>query len=340
MTDTRRRATLRDVAEHADVSISTVSKVLNERHDVGPAVRQRVLDTIRQLEYRPNSVARGLRMQRSNTIALVSDDLEGIFTSALMRGVEDAAAEAEVAVLLCNTYGDPAKEEMHLRRLLDKQVDGLIFMSGNRVGPRSAPAAPIPSSVPYLYLYEYGVDDSVTSVLPDDYGGARLAIAHLAEQGARRILFLNGPEEWEATQDRLHGFRDGLASAALVADPRYELGTGSWAPDDGYDRISAFLEGGLEFDAVFCASDDLATGALAALHDRKIDVPRDVLVVGFDDRSLALHQRPPLSSVALPLAEMGETAGSLLLAAIEGNPPPGGIVRVPCELRARESSRR
>src|SRR5690349_20683131 len=136
------RITMRDVASVAWVSTATVSKVLNERPDVGDEVRKRVLDTIARLGYRPNAVARGLRSRHTDTIAILTDDLEGIFTTALMRGVEDAASDYNTSVLLANSYGDPEKERTHLRRLLDRQVDGLIIMSGNRVRPRSGPALP------------------------------------------------------------------------------------------------------------------------------------------------------------------------------------------------------
>lgn len=335
-----RRITLRDVAAAAGVTASTVSKVVNGRHDVGAVVRDRVLRTIAELGYRPNAVARGLRTQRSQTIALISDDLEGIFTATLMRGVERAAAEADIAVFLCNTYGDAATERRHLQRLADKQVDGLIFMSGNRVGARGEPAGVIPSDVPYLFLYEYASSLAVPSVLPDDYGGARLALDHLADVGCRRIAYINGPHGWEATEDRERGYRDGLAAHALSEDERLVRRSRTWDPEDGYDLTVALLEEDSTLDAIFCASDDLASGALVALRERDVSVPGDVRVVGFDDRPFARHQRPSLSSVALPLEEMGRLAGEMLLRAIAGETIPEGIVRVPCELRARASSAR
>ncbi|MFF2371605.1 LacI family DNA-binding transcriptional regulator [Agromyces sp. NPDC058110] len=333
-----RRLTLKDVAAEAGVSVSTVSKVINDRHDVGPELRERILATIDAMGFRPNTMARSLRIQRSDTIAIVTDDLEGIFTNTMMRGVEDAAQLAGSGVLLCNSYGDPQRERAQLRRLLDKQVDALIFMSGNRVGPRPSPALPIPPDVPYVYLYEYG-DDSVLSILPDDEDGGRIAALHLADVGAQRIALVNGPHEWEATVDRRRGFESGLADRGLALDPRRVRETRSWNPDEAYRVVTDLLAAEPDLDALFCASDDLASGALAAIADSGRSVPGDVKVIGFDNRSMAVHQRPPLTTIALPLLEMGGMAGERVLAASRGETLVGGVVRVPATLVARESTR-
>lgn len=331
------RITMRDVASVAKVSTATVSKVLNERPDVGAEVRQRVLDTITRLGYRPNTVARGLRSRHTGTIAILTDDLEGIFTNALMRGVEDAASTYDVSVLLANSYGDPERERKHLRRLLDRQVDGLIIMSGNRVRPRSGPALPLPDT-PYVFLYEYGVGQAVPSILPDDHGGAVLAAEHLIAIGRRRIGFINGPASWEVTTDRLNGLTEAMRSAGLPLEPAFVRHAQSWAPEDGFALTEAMLAAPAPPDAIFCASDDLATGALAAIHERGLRIPEDIAVVGFDDRSLAVHQRPPLTTVALPLLEMGRVAGERLLAAIDGDEQQHELIRIDCQLKVRAST--
>lgn len=332
----RRRITLKDVALSAGVTTSTVSKVVNDRRDVGPEVRQRVLETIEAMGFRPNSVARGLRIQRSDTIAIITDDLEGIFTTAMMRGVEDAVSMAGKGVLLCNSYGDPERERQQLRRLLDRQIDALIFMSGNRVGARPDPALPIPHDVPVIYLYEYG-SPNIPAVLPDDIGGARLAIDHLTSTGAQHIAFLNGPRGWEATTDRLVGYKAGLTNADLPFENALVAAAESWEPEDGYASMNHLLERTPSLDAVFCCSDDLATGAMAALRDRGLAIPTDVQVVGFDNRSLAVHQHPPLTTIALPLLEMGNLAGELALNPSVSNLP-ANPTRVSCSLVTRATT--
>ncbi|WP_433364253.1 LacI family DNA-binding transcriptional regulator [Actinoplanes sp. CA-142083] len=335
MQGSRTRVTIRDVARAAGVSTATVSKVLNERPDVGDEVRRRVHETITRLGYRPNAVARGLRALHTNTIAILTDDLEGIFTNALMRGVEDAASAYDVSVLLANSYGDPERERTHLRRLLDRQVDGLIIMSGNRVRSRSGPALPLPG-VPYVFLYEYGTSEPVPSVLPDDRGGAVLAAQHLIDIGRRRVAFINGPASWDATGERLEGLRATMEAAGRHLDPALVRHSPSWSPEDGYALAEAMLPE--RPDALFCASDDLATGAMAAIHEHGLSIPGDIAVVGFDDRSLAVHQRPPLTTVALPLLEMGRTAGQLVLDAVNGADQRQEIIRIPCSLKVRAST--
>ena len=332
------RITLKDVAQRVGVAVSTVSKVVNDRPDVGPEVRQRVLEAIETMGFRPNTIARGLRTHRSDTIAIVTDDLEGVFTNAMMRGVEEVAWTAGMGVLLCNTYGDPERERSQLTRLLDKQVDALIFMSGNRVGARPNPSVHIPGSVPVVYLYEYG-DPTIPSVLPDDEGGARLAVEHLVAHGASRIAFLNGPPAWEATRDRLRGYRGALEGAGIAFNETLVRSSVSWQPEDAYTEMVDLLRTAPNLDAVFCGSDDLATGVLAALADAHVRVPDQLQVIGFDDRSLAVHQRPPLTTVALPLIEMGRTAGELVLASIRGETVEPGIRLIPCELKVRGSTR-
>lgn len=331
-----RRVTLKDVAIASGVTTSTVSKVVNQRTDVGPEVRQRVLETITRLGFHPNSVARGLRTQRSDTLAIVTDDLEGIFTNAMMRGVEDAASRAGFGVFLCNSYGNQDRERLQLQRLLDKQVDALIFMSGNRVGGRPEPALPL-HGTPFVYLYEYG-DAEVPTVLPDDTGGAALAADHLVHSGATEIAFINGPPEWEATGDRLRGFADQLAAHHLPLQPDHLRSARSWSAEEGYRLTTELLDRTPQIDAIFCASDDLATGALASAHDRGRAIPSDLQIVGFDDRSLAEHQRPPLTTIALPLHSMGELAGEQAIAALTAQTTPHTF-RVPCQLIARGTTR-
>lgn len=334
--DPQRRVTLKDVAMAAGVTASTVSKVVNNRSDVGAEVRQRVRETIRDLGFHPNSVARGLRTQRSDTLAIVTDDLEGIFTNAMMRGVEDAASTAGFGVFLCNSYGDPERERLQLQRLLDKQVDVLIFMSGNRVGRRPEPALSL-HGTPFVYLYEYG-DAEVPTVLPDDVGGAALAADHLLATGAKEIAFINGPPEWEATGDRMIGFSDRLAASGYALRPQCMASAERWSAEEGYRLTERLLRTHPEVDGLFCASDDLATGAIAAAHDRGVRIPHDVQIVGFDDRSLAAHQRPPLTTVALPLHEMGRLAGEQAIAALDGGAT-ARTFRVPCQLIIRGTTR-
>lgn len=335
----RNRVTGRDVAAVAGVTTATVSKVLNGSTEVSDATRQRVMDAIRRLGYRPNSVARGLRGRRTHTIGLITDDLEGVFTTTMMRGVEEVASAQQVGVFLCNSYGQEAKERDHLQMLLDKQVDGVILLSGYRVRERGAPAASL-QGIPSVYLFQYTHQAPVPCVVPDDVMGARIATEHLADQGRHHIGFINGPPHYEATHDRLDGYQAALRGAGLPVRPELVRTARTWHQDEGYRQVADLLDSGHRLDALLCASDNLALGALDAFRTHGLESPGDIALVGFDDRPFARYQRPPLTSIVLPLYDMGKMAAHFLLDAIAGQPQHNEIHRVPCTLAVRESSAR
>jgi LacI family transcriptional regulator len=328
--------TIRDVSQLAGVSPATVSKVLNNSPEINDLTRERVLEAVRKLDFRPNNIARSLRVKRTLTLGLITDDIEGLFTTSMVRGVEDATSAQGFSVFLCNSYGQAERERKHLEVLLDKQVDGVILLSGYRVRERGAPALPL-GTLPVLYLYQYTYDIPAPCVIPDDRGGAILGTRHLLEQGRRRIGFINGPAHYEATHLRLEGYRQALEEAGIRFDPAL-VRVGKWHEEYGYALAHELLALPEPPDALFCASDSLAVGARDALRERGLRVPQDVALVGFDNRPFAAHQRPPLTSVALPLYEMGRLAGELLMSAILNGPAEPLIHRVPCFLVPRQSS--
>lgn len=329
--------TISDVAKLAGVSPATVSKVMNNAPDVATLTRQRVMDAVGKLDFRPNNVARSLRVKHTRTLGLVTDDIEGVFTTSLARGVEEAASIAGFSVFLCNSFSEAARERAHLEVLLDKQVDGVILLSGYRVRERGAPALPL-GQVPVVYLYQYTHDLPVPCVLPDDRGGAELGVNHLLGLGRRRIALINGPPRYEATSQRLDGYRHALEAAGVVFDASL-VRAGSWHEDSGYRLARELMDHVRPPDALLCASDSIAAGALDALHQLGLDIPGDVAVVGFDDRPFAPYLRPPLTTVALPLYQMGKLAGDMVLALVrDGIPPVGPLIHhVQCSLIRRQS---
>ena len=330
------RITIRDVAQLADVSPATVSKVMNGAPHVSRAATERVLGAIKKLNYRPNSVARSLKLKSTATIGLLTDDLEGVFTMSMMRGVEEAVSAEGFSVFLGNSYGDPARERQHLEVLLNKQVDGFILMSGYKVRNRAAPALPL-QDTPVVYLYQYTRELPAPCVLPDDFGGAALGTGHLISAGRHRIALLNGPYRYEATLSRLAGYRQALEKARLPFDPAL-VRVAEWNESSGYSSAQELLALPEPPDAILCSSDHLAVGALGAIKEAGLRVPGNIALVGFDNRYFAAHQRPPLTTVALPLREMGKLAGDLLIEAIRGQAAEPAVYKVPCYLVQRDSS--
>jgi len=330
-------STIRDVAQLAGVSTATVSKILNDAPHVSAEAREKVASAIEKLQFRPNSIARSLKKSRTLTLGLITDDIEGVFTMSLMRGVEQAAHVRGFNVLLCNSFGEPAREKAHLDTLLAKQVDGIILLSGYRVRERGGPALSI-QNIPIVYLYQYTHDIPALSFIPDDEGGGYLATSHLIKSRRARIALINGPIKYEATHQRFQGYRQALTDYGLAYDPTL-VRVGSWHETSGYalaHELMALVE---PPDAFFCASDSIAIGAMDALHELQIEIPQQVAVIGFDNRPNAAYQRPPLTTVALPLVEMGVMAGEALMAAILNDKHVEAplIQRVPCYLVSRES---
>jgi LacI family transcriptional regulator len=331
-----RSITIRDVARLAGVSAATVSKVLNDGPGVAPSTRDRVRLTVDRIGYRPNSIARSLKAHRTSTIGLLTDDLHGDNTTAMMHGVEEVAGDAGFGVMLCNSYGERDRERAQLEMLMDKRVDGVILMSGRRIEERAGPALSL-GSLPSVFLFRYTLDLPVPGIVPDDQQGGRIATEHLLALGRRRIALVSGPRHFETSTLRADGYREALAAADVPIDPRYEVTGETWYEDTGYAAAHRLMSLPEPPDAIFCGRDNIAAGVLDALHELGLRVPEDVAVVGYHDLPGAAHQRPPLTSVARPLLEMGRRAGSMLIDAIDGRPHAPGVVRMPCRLVQRRS---
>jgi LacI family transcriptional regulator len=327
--------TIKDIARVAGVAPSTVSKALNGSVEVSESTRANVTAIATRLGYRPNSIARSLKVRRTHTLGVITNDREGAFTTAMVHGIADVASGHSFGVFLCNSYGGVAKERQHIELLLDRQVDGII-MTGFKVEQRGAPAAPT-GDVPLVYLYSYTAATDSPCILPDDEGGARLGTEHLIGLDRRRIAFINGPPSYEATHLRLAGYQQALTDQGIAPDRRLVETATDWNQDSGFHLAQQLMQQSQPPDAILCANDDLAAGAILGLSELGLKVPRDVAIVGFDDRPFAAHLPIPLTTVALPLLDMGKEAARKMFAALSGEPLANEELRIPCQLIVRES---
>jgi LacI family transcriptional regulator len=321
-----------DVGRLAGVSPTAVSFVINGRvGEISEETRDRVLDAIRELGYRPNRAARGLRTRRSHTIGLVSDPVDAATTVArAVAGAHDAAAEQGSRLLLAHDPGGRGRRAA-VEDLLDRQVDALLIAVG---GDRQAARASA-GQVPTVLLNVAAPVPGTPAVLPAERQGCRAATELLLGTGHRRIALLVGPPRGWPTRDRLCGHRDALAAAGLAYDPALTL-PGPDRADSGYARTCRLLGVPAPPTALLCGSDRVATGAYLALAAHGLRVPRDMSVLGYDDGpGLAMELRPALSTVHLPFYEMGRWAvRQLLLAA----PDTGdGRTYLPCPVVRRSS---
>ena len=321
-----------DVARAAGVSVATVSKALNDRPDVSAATRERVLREAQRLDFRPDPRARLLATGRSFAVGLLTTDVYGRFSLPLLMGVEDELGDRELAVIFGDTRDDPDRELRQLRTLVSRHVDGII-VNGRRIEDR----APLADSggIPVVYALTGSRAETDCSVVPDEAGGAGLAIAHLVGSGRRRVGHLTGPRRHRSAVVRADAVRGELRRHALSARGRVRFG--AWSEEWGRQATTDLLADAPDVDALFCGSDQIARGALDVLRESGRRVPDDVAVVGFDNWSVMTDgARPALSSVDLQIETIGRSAARHLVAAIEGEEPPRRTV-VPPRLVLRAS---
>ena len=319
----------------AGVSIGTASKALNGAGRMRQETRDRVLAAALEIGYRPNDLAHSLRRARSRTIGIISNDSFGRFTIPIVEALEERLADEGIAVFMCNATDDPTRERQHLDQLLRKRIDGLV-VTARRADTRP-PIGRFAHGLPVVYVFSHADDPGALCLLPDDEGGAVLAVEHLAALGRRRIAHVTGPEHFEAVRLRRSGWRAALAAAGLPELPGFYL-PGVWSEAWGREAIARLFDATGPPDALFCGNDQIARGAADALRERSLAIPLDVAIVGFDNwEVMALAARPPLSSVDMNLRALGREAGDRLLDMI-GGLPLGGMERRPCSLVVRQSS--
>lgn len=337
-TTLRREAapTIRDVARLAEVSIGTASKALNANGRLSAETRSKVIRVASEIGYRPNDLAQSLHRSKSMTVGIISNDSFGRFTLPIVEALEQQLADEGIAIFMCNATDDPARERQHIDQLLGKRIDGLVVTS-RRADERS-PVGPLPTGLPVIYVYSQPDDHAALSLVPDDEGGARLAIQHLIEGGRRRIAHITGPERFEAVRLRHRGYANALSEAGLKARASDYL-SGAWSEQWGREAVARLFDGKSQVpDGLFCGNDQIGRGAIDALRERGIAVPESVAVVGFDNWNIMTEAaRPPLSSVDMNLSALGREAGRMLIAMIDGERA-AGTRRLPCTLVVRDSS--
>jgi LacI family transcriptional regulator len=310
---------IRDVANHAGVSVGTVSNVLNRPDIVAPTTRSRVLAAISELGFVPNDAARQLRRGRGRTLGLVVLDVANPFFTDVAKGVEDTTGAAGMAVIFCNSDGDPAKESAYLDLLEEQRVQGVLITPIDDANTRLVRLRD--RGVLVVLLDRRSPRPDLCSVTVDDRLGGELAMRHLIENGHRRIAFVGGPHRLEQVRDRHEGAMQALAAADLDPDVLRRFDTPGTTVAAGRDAAARILgmPRSTRATAVFCANDLLALGVLQGLTRQKVRVPDDIALVGYDDIDFAAAAAVPLSSVRQPRQRLGQTAATLLLE--EANSP-------------------
>lgn len=325
-------ANITDVARLAGVSHQTVSRVLNDEGTVRPATKERVEDAISRLNYRPSSVARALATRKTRTIGLISTGNPLYGPSSTMLGFNEAARAAGYQVTIATmSTSDRASMLAAVDVLLRQNVEALVLIAADFSSIDAIEQ--IQLEVP-LILADSSGHSRFRSVSIDQFAGARLATRHLIELGHRHILHLAGPAESPDAAERLRGWRAELLEHGL---PLPEPVVGDWLPASGYELGCRIADERGDVSAIFSGNDQMALGLLHAFSDRRVRVPEDVSIVGFDDIPEAAHFIPPLSTVRQDFADLGGRMVAVLLEVLNGTDP-GEVPRIAPRLVVRSSS--
>ncbi len=331
--------TLRDVAEHAHVSVRTVSNVVSGYPHVSAGMRTRVLTAIEELDYRPNPVARTLRTGRTGVLALVVPEIDLPYFAELAREVINAAAELGYRVMVDQTGHDHERE-----RDLLTGADRTMLFDGVLFSPLVTRAELLEmqtaSTMPLVLLGEHEFDGRYDHVAIDNVRAAQDAVTHLVDRGRTRIAAIGAqPEEdYSTPQQRTTGYERALRAADLAVEPALLRAAAHYRRADGYREASALLRLTDRPDAIFCYSDLLATGAMRAVFDAGLRVPEDVAVIGIDDIEEGRFSRPTLSTVSLDTPFIAREAVGRISARIADPDAPAVEVTAPHAVQAREST--
>jgi len=330
------RATIREIASAAGVSIATVSRVLNERPGVAAETRGAVLRVVRDHGFTANRSARALSGGRTGLIGVMLPMVGSPYFAAILSGAAEALYEQDMRMVMCPTLHHHEREVTLLERLMQGTTDGAVLM------------LPEESNAELKVLHRKGyafvivdprvtLDEGIPAVSAANASGARAAMEHLLSLGHRRIGAITGPRGGKATDDRRRGYFAALAEAGIAPDPALEV-EGNFEVSSGVTAAARLLDLASPPTAIFCFNDNMAIGAMRVARERGIRVPEDLSLIGFDDLDEAAIVHPALTTIRQPLAEMGRLAVSLLMRLLDDQPIEALHVELATRLVVREST--
>ena len=302
---------IKDVAKEAGVSIATVSRVLNDIDVVNEDTKKKVLDAIKKLGYRPNIVARSLKTQKTKTIGILVPDISSGLYPEIVRGTEDVANIYDYNVILCNSDFDPEKEKEYLRVLREKMVDGVIYMSSSLGNDILDIINEL--DIKTVLVETKDRENRLPSVTIDNVKAARESTNYLIQKGRKNIAFVGVDKNaMNAWGDRYIGYEEALKEKGFEIDQDLVYFK-SLRVKAGAEAVEKFISSGKKFDAVVCASDEIAVGVINALREQNISVPQDVSVIGFNNNDVASIFYPKISTINQPSYDMGSVAMRMLI---------------------------
>jgi LacI family transcriptional regulator len=328
--------TLEEIAKATGFSVPTVSRALtNPDYPLSAATRQRINDVAREMGYKPNLTARSLRTDQSHTIGIIVDDILSPFAPRILRGIQDVLKQSSYLNLIINSDWYPEVEQEAISTLLSRPVDGMIFVENAHLNDNDVLHQ---SRKPYVFVHRFIGAKVTNSIVPDNDDGVVQAMQHLISLGHKRIGYINGPDGYPVARQRLEAYRQALADNQLEYDLTL-VDKGDWEYEGGYRAANNILKAAAAYlpTALFVANDVMALGAIDAIQEAGLNVPKDIAIVGYDNRDFASIVHPRITTVTIPAYEMGQLAAEFLLKQIRDGRQEMDEIKVKGRLLIRET---
>jgi LacI family transcriptional regulator len=308
-----KRVTMADVAKTAGVTKTTVSRVLNNKGEISPGTREKVLRAVEHLGYRRSRIARGLATDQTFLLGLIVPGISNEFFTEIARGAEDTAWENDYKILLCNTEGDWDREEGMFLFLEDIQVDGIVVCAPRLPEERLVPLVEQFQNVVVVNGQGIAWRELAGAIETDDAGGMTQAVNHLVSSGRRHLTYLGGSPDARVSTERYHGFVNALQAVGFAPNPAWHTTCHPANLNGGYEALKSLSPVLSEIDGLVCFNDLVAAGAIRACVELGIRVPDDIAITGCDDIQLATLVQPSLTTLQTPKQDIGALAVNMLL---------------------------
>lgn len=331
------KVSIKDISEKAEVSIATVSRVINKNGRYSKETEERVLRVIRENNYQPNLIAKGLREQKMTNVGILVPDIKNEFFTKLVYAIERNLFNSGFETFVCNTDEDEEIEKKHVQMMTMQGVRGLIYISG-----AIQESGKLTETIPTVYIDRIPKELQQNDIMitSDNVQGGYLAGTELLETGAKRIMFLTAEKHISCYADRYKGFCRALDEKGIPVADRKVVPLKRLHYEDAYACVNSMLErGAFDYDGVFAGSDWLALGCYQALKERGIRIPDQVKIVGYDDISITAFNAVPITTIHQQVDEMGKQTAELLAGLMRGDHPQQTLVTVPVYLVPRMSTR-
>lgn len=332
-----KHVTIKDIAQHLSLSVSTVSRALVDDKNIRRETKEKVLEAAQKLGYKPNPVATNLRYGRTNTVGVIVPEMVTPFASQVINGIQSTLYAKGLKVIIAESNEDPKLEKENLLMMERFMVDGIIVSLCSYKENKEEYKRLLQAEMPMVFFDRIPHGMEVSQVIVDDYMKAFFLVEHLIRSGRKRIVHLQGPDDVYNSIERARGYKDALSKFRLPIEEDMLIKAGLGFKD-GARAADLLVERGMPFDAVFAFTDTLAIGAMNRLRELNKKIPEEVAVASFSGTVLSTIVNPQLTTVEPPLVQMGKTAAQLILEKIKDPSSPNRSVVLDAEIRLRAST--